>query len=71
MILSIDDLNDKYLFNDIYEIFRACDFIYNEFYNFIPTNSIQIVKYFEKLSKTIHPPNITKEFYNGFGNDLL
>ena len=59
----------KSFFDDLYESYRNFDFVYN--IQFEPVLSSDLEK------KTVNPPkypnarDITPEFYNGFGHDLL
>ena len=51
--------------------YKENDFLYNLFYLCIPTKIIKKICPDEQLSKSNNIVNITNDFYDGFGSDLL
>ena len=69
-IIEYYNLTNESIFNSLYESYKENDFLYNLFYICIPTKIIKKICLNEKLLKN-DKSNLTKEFYDGFGTDLL
>lgn len=69
-ILLIYKLFDRNVFEKIYEAYRTKDFMYNASVKIIESKYLQEIKADEIIPKYPNAKNITKVFYEGFGDDI-
>ena len=61
---------DRNVFEKIYEVYRTKDFMYNAFVKIIESKYLQEIKADEIIPKYPNAKNITKVYYEGFGDDI-
>ena len=65
------ELNLESKYNDLYNNYRKIDFLYNEKFSYFPTNELNLIDKKEIKSKENINLCINKDFYEGFGIDLM
>ena len=70
-MIQDNHLENETIFNEIYEDYRTIDFLYDILKNSLLSRKLTSINKLNDSMNKPKIPDITSDFYNGFGNELL